>query len=304
MSYLFSERDIRILRDIYRYGYPSSRLVKKWHLADLKPHGAREALRRMNAKGKYIERQAMNKRTGEVKCDILFLNRKGANYIEHHYGRAEYDLGFRPKQELKDILRYHHREKVIDVWRKLETENEALNLLCEVVTEHHFRRNLSGKLKSHTMLEMRNGKAEDNVHADLLCVVAKAGEAQKQNFFCVEVDMGTETIGGAKIFIDPDSAKSNSLLSKYRRYERLLPNGGWKDNVQTTANSYKVLTITTTQQRIESIQRICSPYLQWHQVFLFSTFEDIEQNGIFGECWQAITPNAPKQRITQTLKQQ
>lgn len=300
---MLSKRDNEILRSIYRYGYPTTSLLHKWHMSNIQAHGAREAIRRINKKTSFIEHKRLNRRTGEVKDDVLYLTKKGADYIKHAFGHGEYDLGYRRrtrKDKELNLLAIPHREKVIDTWHKLEHQNKPLGLVCEVVTEHHRRKDKNGRIRSYTTIETKSG--EYDVTADLLFLIAKMNDTNRQQFFCVEVDMGTETIGGSKIFINPDTAKRNSLISKYRRYEKILEDGGWKENIPTTANSFKILTITTDQKRIHSIQRICSSWLQWQHIFLFATFDDVEEYGIFGDVWQSMTPNAPKQKMTETKR--
>lgn len=70
-------------------------------------------------------------------------------------------------------------------------------------------------------------------------------------------------------------SRPGSLLEKYNNYEYLLLDGGWKDDLSTSAEAFIVLTVTNHKTHIQNVQNKCKELLEYLEFFLFTTHDQV-----------------------------
>ena len=159
----------------------------------------------------------------------------------------------------------------------LEESNLELKLLK---TEFHKEQKGEVYVAQTTICNQRKGV---KLIPDI-CFILRNSQKNKEVVFFVEVDTGKETIAGRM-----KRTRPGSLLEKYRTYELLLLDGGWRNTIETEREAFLVLTVTNHQKHIQNIIERCRPLLQYPEFFLFTTHDLVKnKNVLYDAIWQDL----------------
>jgi hypothetical protein len=271
---ILPERDILILTRILRYRYLTSDHIRRLFFPGKSKAASIHVLRRLSDLD-FIAQKHFPRIAGNSYGNLLYLTDKGAKFLANELETTVEALGYRriiyPVQSLNH---FYHRKRMIDFWITLDEDIAKGQVILKTIATDTERANQDGKSLPKTRLESKDGKA--SIVPDIYFVLTNA-EKTKERVFCVEIDTGKETIGGNF------QTASYTLLDKYRTYETLIEDTGWKRQISTIAEVFEVLTITETTTHISGIQGKAKDALRFKKLFLFSTHELIEKHGILSE---------------------
>lgn len=181
--------------------------------------------------------------------------------------------------ELPEVQRYHRRSKtptfiehtlaIVDVWLA-------------------FREALEG----HSAWELERWLPE------LLChheydIRASGGQWRKETFkpdaFVRLAQRDADVFRSYFIEVDLGHTSSRQFLKKLKTHARYLESGLFRESFET--DSFRTLVITTGQRRLNNLKSLVAA--QNSDLFWFTTFADLKQQGALNAIWQVPFDKAP-----------
>lgn len=212
---------------------------------------------------------------------ICYLSKQGYAYLEAeaHFERQSFYT--QPvKKPISSPNHYYHKMRCTDFFIALDLsliQFSQLHLKKVLVESRQV--NIEGK----GVVETNFMEGDNGVIADMAFVVAN--ENGKEAVWMVEIDTAKEVIGGSM-----ERVPTGSLLHKYQQYEYLLQRDIWKNRLETDTQAFQVLTVTETDQHLNSIMKKCGQNLKFPQIFLGSTHEKMTDiNVLSGKVWKLFS---------------
>ena len=219
---------------------------------------------------------------GLIKSDFIPLTKKTRNlgkvcYLTSQGGQAvENELHVRKQEMSFNVVskaiqsgnHYYHRKRLIDFLIQLDLELFSIpDLSIKILKTEARQAEVYGKRTFETLIQ----GAGFSLVPDII-VVLQSEKTGNEAVFMVEIDCGTETIGGQQSYI-PES----SLMAKFLKYEKLMRSNDWKKYLDTSATAFQVLTITEKDQSVGTMaQKLESRLDARLGLFLFTTYERLE----------------------------
>jgi len=219
---------------------------------------------------------------GLIKSDFLPLTLKTRNlgkvcYLTSQGGKAvEQELQVRNQEMSFSVVskpiqsgnHYYHRKRLIDFLIQLDDELFSFSGLSIKILKTEARQaEVYGKRTFETLIQHDGFSIIPDI-----TVVLQSQKTGNEAVYFVEIDCGTETIGGQNAFI-PDG----SLVAKFLKYEKLMNSECWKKYLDTSAMAFQVLTITEKETSVTTMSQNLESHLDERLgLFLFTTYERVE----------------------------
>lgn len=284
------ERDVTILAYLFRYKYMNTHQIKRLFFNGQTDANMHRVLTKL-VQLKLVMRIRFPKTNTRHFGSLLYLEPRGARCLATEWNTTIEELGFkRIVRPLQSVNHFYHRMRLVDFWIQLDREIEQSHIELTALTTETQKVQEAGRYISQTALFTQDG--EHTLIPDI-CFVLTNPEKGAEVVFFVEIDSGKETIAGRF-----KASKPGSLLHKYQTYERILVDGGWKNRIETKAKAFLVLTVTENAQHIASIQQKCAEKVNYPQLFLLSTHQGVQEQGLlFEQIWKPLQGDAAKALI-------
>jgi hypothetical protein len=268
-----TERDKEILRLVYRH-----RFLRSTHICSLIPGSSQQILRRL--KLLYHHGFLIRPRSqiefyyyGGRREIVYGLGNKGASVLKTEFGSMFRDTPWDEENGSVKRVFLEHALLVSDIMVSLELacRQNGVRLLTE---QNLAKENLPFRWKMN-LAGQKFSVAPDRVFA--LEFKTADGSIRRSHFF-LEADRGTM----------PVVRKSVSQTSFYRKL--LAYEATWVQGIHERHfgfNRFRVLTVTTSSERVKSIVDACSKLKSGHGLFLFTDRLILENwSNIFRHLWQ------------------
>lgn len=293
---ILSQKEIEILLFIHytKYGYGTH--IKDEFFADVSRQVLSKKMRKLESTGlvdSFMIPANLSKLLNKEK--VYFLTDKGAKYVAEEMECTVEELGYKKvgNKPVK-INHIYHRKQQNNTLIALRKDLEGTNTITKYLFKDYERIKLdTGGFRESTTIWTKDNKYQ--ISPDLTVVLHNQAE-NKQALFFIEIDCKTETIYGRK-----DSTKFSSLFNKYETYLKIYEDGNWKNLIDTTAQAFKVLTVTEDYGHIESIREKALiahhnqdySFLKYPDIFLFSIHDWVKEHGVFsGRNWLGFEKNS------------
>ncbi|KAA3597461.1 MAG: hypothetical protein DWQ06_13740 [Calditrichaeota bacterium] len=288
---ILQERDINILKSVFRYKYLNTDQIHKLFFDGKSRTAMYHVLKRLSVLN--LVNQVTLPRTPNLSMgNILYITRRGALVIADESRSTLEEIGFRKIiKPISSINHYYHRKKEIDFLIKLDEELLSLPLKLKAFATdgERERRNKKQVVKTH----ISTTDEEYTLVPDVYFVLQSELNPEKEKLFFVEIDTGKETIGGKDLYVSP-----SSLMHKYISYEKILVDGKWKDNMNTSAEVFEVLTVTEKDSHIQGIKNKAGNFIKWKHLFLFTTHSSVEKDGVLvNKNWTSLKMENKMQKL-------
>ncbi|MBN4049621.1 replication-relaxation family protein [Bacteroidales bacterium AH-315-N07] len=290
---IIQQRDIEILSFVFRYKYACTNHIYHNFFMGKSRVAMHKVLKRI--KGMELIKLVHFPRIKNLNIgNLIYLTEKGAKCLSEEWGTSMNDIGFKKiVYPIQSINHYYHRMKIIDFMISLDKDlTEFPNLILKKIVTESEREKRDGKQVIRTHIESTDGSC---VIVPDIYFILKNSTTSKERFFFVEIDCGKETIGGGGKF---RMVRANSLLEKYQRYELILKDGNWKNILESNAPVFQILTVTETEKHIRTIKRQCNDFINYPNLFLYTTHEQIEHLGVLkSEIWMGLDEQNCKRQL-------
>ena len=255
-----TERDHEIIRLVHRH-----RFLRSSHILALITGSPQQLLRRLKLlyHHGYLERpraQIDYYHRGGSHHVVYSLGNKGAAFLKKKLGPAFRELSWNEKNRSVRRIFLEHALLVSDVMVSIELacRETGIRLLTErdLQVGEHRSRPFRWAVKAGNRTKL--GVIPDRVFA--LDLKRQDGECDRA-FFFLEADRATM----------PVMRKNLSQTSFYRKL--LAYQATWSQSVHRTRlgfNRFRVLTVTTSAERVKSLIEACSTLKRGHGLFLFA----------------------------------
>jgi len=273
-----TQRDREIIRQIYRH-----RFLRSNQIVALAGGSAQQILRRLKLlyHHGYLERPRAQLRyyeCGGSKSIAYGLGKKGGTLLRRGHGMPVHPDSWDEKNHIIGRIYLEHTLFVVDVMTAIELacrNQGGIRLLYEDQLALHSERQPFGwRVKISEGLKL--GVVPDRVFA--LEFQDQNGESQRAYFF-LEADRGTMPV-----------TRSNLSQTSFRR-KLLAYEATWVQNLHRRFgfHRFRVLTVTTSAVRVNSLVTACSQLKSGHGLFLFADRTILEKD-IFSKVWQTGRP--------------
>ena len=287
---MLQERDIKILAFILRYKYVCTKHIHDWFFENKSKVAVHKVLKRLSNL-KVIQRIHFPRTKNLNVGDLIFITGKGASCLATEWGVSIKELGYRRTSNVpQSINHYYHRKRMVDLLIHLDKDLLGFeNLTLKKIATDAEREYRNDQMITKTYIQTSDHKVF--LIPDIYFIIKNA--EKKEVLWFVEIDTGKETIGGKF-----SSIPVNSLLAKYQSYEKILKDGHWLKQIQTSAKVFQILTVTETEKHISTINEQCSELLQFPQLFLFSTHDQVDKFGVLNhEIWNGFDTQEGKRKL-------
>jgi len=287
---LFTDRDNAVLLFILRYKYVDKEQIQTHILPVVGESATYKTYKKVVDKlkeAKYIKTSIVSN-VGRKQLVVHYVTDKGAKYIEREIEdgtlivQQSYEKVTSPIQSMRE---YHHRKLMSDFRIALDksmAEHERLHeIFCHTDTKYIEREPIT-RITHET---------DDKLRIDPdIAFGLRSYETGGELLFLVEIDTGKVTIQGRT-----NPFKKDTMADKYYRYIQIHETEHFRHRLNTTANSYTVLTVTEKQSHIEGLQKKLHHVTKYPDKFLFATHSEVQEFGAMeGEIWQTLAPNSSK----------
>jgi hypothetical protein len=272
-----TERDHEIIRHIYRH-----RFLRSTHIVALIDGNSQQLLRRLQLlfHHGYLERprqQIEYYGEGGSRHIVYGLGDKGAAFLRREYGDSFDELHWGEKNHSIGRVYLQHALLVSDFIVALELccrQSDHVRLLMEndLLSSANERFKWSVKLKDGVKLGVIPDRAFGLEFRD------QTGELDRAYFF-LEADRGTMPV-------IRQGLSQTSFFRKMLAYEAT-----WSRSIHRKRfgfHRFRVLTVTTSAERVKSLLTACSQLKSGHGLFLFTDLETLKRHGnILSLPWQS-----------------
>lgn len=276
-----TERDLALLRDLYKHRYLSVTQIQRLHFPSLQT--AYRRLRALTALGCIQGFLAP-----PITEHIYHLAKPGARFIAGDLGLPFEDLNWRPQtREPKDYYFLRHFLAINDfritLQRGLKHRDDLslLGFIPEYVGQGNSDRNTVAKYLKETVCDVANRQQRISHTPDAVFALEKA--AQPALFF-LEIDRGTEVVGREDKGVLKAARFYLSLLAgtEYQRYCRDFDCPPFK--------GFRALIVTTSEARVENISLAISTLsvpAKARQFIWLTDFSSVSESTIFQPIWRS-----------------
>jgi hypothetical protein len=265
-----TERDRAIIRSVHRH-----RFLRSSHIVSLAGGSAQQVLRRLQLlyHHEYLERpriQIEYYHQGGSRQIVYGLGKRGAFLLKEEHG-ADFHVGlFGKKNDSPHRFFFEHALLVSDIMVALELscrKAESVRLLSE--DELPLAGGLLRKLKWKVKV---NNRVLFGIIPDRVFAIESPAESPDQTtcIYFLEADRGTMPIVRKNLF-------QTSFYRKLLAYEATWAQGLHRS--QFGFHRFRVLTVTTSAARVESLVEACSHLKSGHGLFLFCDRAALQTHG-------------------------
>jgi hypothetical protein len=273
-----SERDQDIIQSVHRH-----RFLRSTQIVALVGASSQQVIRRLKLlyHHGYLERpraQLDYYHRGGSHPMVYGLGNKSREFLRQEFGELVPHLNWSDKNQSIGRIFLEHALLVSDVMVAIELACRA-NGRVRLVTAQDLRAESKDKLISasfywHVNLQGGHtlGVIPDKVFALERTFIGPSSRA----FFFLEADRGTM----------PVIRRDLSQTSFYRKL--LAYEATWRQSVHITRfgfHRFRVLTVTTSAERVQSLVDACSQLKGGHGLFLFGDLTSLQELGVFAPVW-------------------
>lgn len=273
------ERDRQIIALVYRH-----RFLRSHQMVALLGGSAQQLLRRLQLlyHNNYLERpraQIDYYHQGGSRHIVYGLGNKGSGVVRQEAGAALGRISWSEKNRSVGRIFLEHALLISDVMVALEIGCRR-NAQVRLITEEELRLQSKSAPQSFRWKVQVNGNLRLGVIPDRVFALEfnKEGGSQARVLFFLEADRGTM----------PVLRKNLSQTSFYRKL--LAYEATWSQSLhlrQFGFHRLRVLTVTTSAERVASLVNACSQLKRGHGLFLFADQSILEKPGdLLSSPWQ------------------
>lgn len=271
-----TERDHDIIRLVHQH-----RFLRSWQIASLIGSSTQQLLRRLQLlyHHGYLERpraQIDYYHHGGTRSLIYGVGNKGGAHLQRESGRALPKLSWGEKNRSVRGMFLEHAILVSDVMVAIELacrEKGNIRILTDEQILRDQSRPIQWKVKVNSTLKL--GVIPDRVFA--LEFSNLSGERNRGYFF-LEADRGTMPVKRRHLY-------QTSFYRKLLAYEAT-----WSQSMHQKKfgfNRFRVLIVTTSKMRVNSMIEACSTLKRGHGLFLFADQTILKNpSDIFSPIWK------------------
>jgi hypothetical protein len=270
-----TERDRQIIRLIHRH-----RFLRSSQIVALTGDSQQQILRRLQLlyHHGYLERprtQIEYYHQGGSHHIVYGLGNKGGAFLKQELGVAFHKLPWGEKNRSVKRIFLEHALLVSDVIVVIELacRKTGIRLLTDGELSLPSKRE-QFRWKVNISSRVKLGVIPDRVFA---LEFPDQGGTNNRAFFFLEADRSTM----------PVKRRNLSQTSFYRKL--LAYEATWTQNIHRTRfgfSRFRVLTVTTSAERVKSLVDACSQLKRGHGLFLFADWKSLETSEVFSSIWQ------------------
>jgi hypothetical protein len=279
-SILITERDRQIIRLVERF-----RFLRSSHICSLVPGSPQQLLRRL----KLLYHHGFLERP---RAQLDYYHKGGSSHMVYGLGnkcaallRRDFVLGSRQvrwgeKNRATGRVYLEHALLVSDVMVAIELACRSRGIRLLTNHELAFVDNTIGKRRPFRWQVKISNRLKLGVIPDYVFALDFKDQAGANNraFFFLEADRATMPVIRKNL-------SQTSFYRKLRAYEAT-----WSQSIHQTLfgfHRFRVLTITTSTERVKSLVEACSKLERGQGLFLFADRKVLEEPGdIFSAVWQ------------------
>lgn len=281
VSLTLTERDSHILRLLHRH-----RFLRSHHIISLLGDSPQPVLRRLHLlyHHGYLERpraQLDYYHHGGSRHIVYGLGKKGLALIQQETGVTTSGDSLAENNRSAGRLFLAHALLVSDVMVALEL---ACRTHGQVRLIHEDELEAAGKRKPFRWRVKINGRSKLGVVPDRVFALEypDANNTTCRSYFFLEADRGTMPVIRRQLF-------QTSFFRKLLAYEAT-----WNQNLHRThfgLHRFRVLTVTTSAKRVETIIKACSTLKRGQGLFLFADSTVLERpDSMLSAIWHTAVP--------------
>ena len=276
-----TQRDREIIRLVHRH-----RFLRSPQIAALMDDNSQQLLRRLQVlyHHGYLERpraQIDYYHQGGTRHIVYGLGNKGGQLMQRELGMARYKLSWGEKNRAVRGMFLEHALLVSDVMVALELTCRKTGRI-RLLTEEEL--SFPGKIPHPMQWKVKlNGGLKLGVVPDRVFALEYREESSGicRVYFFLEADRGTMPVKRRTL-------SQTSFFRKLLAYE-----GTWSQSIHRSKfgiNRFRVLTVTTSPGRVNSLVEACAQLKRGHGLFLFADRTILEEPGdIFAPRWKTGT---------------
>jgi len=280
---ILSAKHTRLLVLLARYKYLCTEQVHRLVYADKTLRACQQALEYLDKQG-HLKRAKLPKSQNFNFGYLSYLTKQGLDVVknEQQIDNCLYAKSLVTKP-FSSINHYYHRKCLVDFQIKLDRDIQKLpNIELKTVLTEAGTKEMGEK----NVIETKLIKGKKSLIPDMVFVLRNV-QTYKEAVFMVEIDTGKEAIGGHLNLIP-----KGSLLFKYRVYEDFLQSQEWQKQLETTAKTFQILTVTETKTHLETLMGRVQYKMTYPHHFLGSTHDWVKRGNVFlDESWLEFNQN-------------
>lgn len=269
---ILSTKHTRILLWLARYKYLCTEQIHRHLYPNNTTRAAQHALEYLDKHG-YIKRAKLPKSQNLNFGYLSYLTKQGLELVQNEQQSDNYKyIKYTVTKPFSSINHYYHRYQLINFWIKLEADLQQLPMLeLKTVLTESGQKRIGKRSVTETKLIMD----KLSIIPDMIFILRNIN-THKEAVYMVEIDTGKEAIGGQF-----NTIPKGSLLYKYQIYEKFLPSPTWQKQLETTAQTFQVLTITERKTHLETLMKRVHEYMTYPDHFLGSTHYLVQSGSVF-----------------------
>jgi hypothetical protein len=275
-----TERDREIIRLVHRF-----RFVRSSHICSLIPGSLQQLLRRLKLlyHHGFLERpraQIDYYHKGGSRHMVYGLGSKGAAFLRHDLDPGFGQVRWGDKNRAVGRIFLEHALLVSDVMVAIELACSRTGIRILTDRELAVPDKITGKRRPFRWQVKISNRLKLGVIPDFVFALdfKDPGGAGKRAFFFLEADRATMPVIRKNL-------SQTSFYRKLRAYEAT-----WSQSIHQTQfgfHRFRVLTITTSAERVKSLVNACSKLERGQGLFLFADRTVLEKPGdLFLAVWQ------------------
>lgn len=246
-------------------------------------------------KQKYVENIDFTVK-GSPRFSGYYLTSKGIVFLSKNVGLFDTELFSSnvlslSKDKSFDKMHLLHHRMIVDFEIQLQKEAEQIPKFlpdCTNAIPSYYCK--EGTRQSLTHLKIEKSVAYPTGISLIPDAYATVSTSRAKYDYFFEADRGTESIGFASKI-----SRGNTLINKFLRYVKIdKEQKTWQQKVGSDNNVFRVLTITSSESRIQStlvkLKRALQQAgcLEYKEIFWFLSIDAFKEYGIFSQDWHAI----------------
>ena len=271
---MISVQHTRVLVWLARYKYLCLEQIHRNLFTGKTRRNTEIALQRIEKKG--LIKRVKLARSYALNFGFLCYLTPGGLELVRNESQIEYEdfIKYPVVKPISSVNAYYHRYRLTNFFIGLDKDVKALpNIKLKTVLTEAGQKQIGNK----RMIETKLTLGRVSIIPDMIFVLQNI-ETQKEAVYMVEIDTGKEVIGGKF-----ETIPKNSLLDKYKTYEKFLESDKWMAQIGTTTKSFQVLTITEKETHLKTLMGRVQKHMNYPEYFLGSTFTLLENRNLFLE---------------------
>ena len=277
---MLSVQHTRVLVWLARYKYLCLEQIHRNLFEGKTKRNTEIALQRIEKKG-FIKRVKLARSHTLNFGFLCYLTPAGLELVRNE-SQVEYEdfIKYPVIKPISSVNAYYHRYRLTNFFIQLDKNIKSLpNIKLKTVLTEAGQKQVGNRRMIETKLTL--GKV--SIIPDMIFVLQNT-ESLKEAVYMIEIDTGKEVIGGKF-----ETIPKNSLLDKYKTYEKFLESDKWQCQIETSARSFQVLTITEKEKHLTMLSERISENMNYPEYFLGSTFDHLKNSNLFlGSIWNSI----------------